>query len=241
MHLHVAMNEQSFPETTMPQTEDEMLVAAAKNGDSAAFESLVARNKRLVLAMARRMTGSSADAEDLSQQTFMKAYANLSRFGGRSSFSTWLVSIARNEARMWHRKTRKFREVTMTELCNGDSFEKPLEFIDWRPSPEATYSQKQRSLLLFSAMERLKPRMRDTLKVCDIDEQPALTAAVLLGVTVNAVKSRRLRGRLALRRRLEYSLSPETRRSRDRPDPENQASLPRTCDAPEFEDLRCPA
>ena len=77
------------------KTQEGELVAAAKSGDSA----LVMRHKRLVLAITRRMTGSFVEAEDVSQQAFMKAFRNLSRFAGRCSFSTWLVTIAMNDMR----------------------------------------------------------------------------------------------------------------------------------------------
>jgi len=202
-------------ETRTPETDEGKLVTAAKSGDSVAFEALVMRNKRLVQAITRRMTGSLVEAEDVSQQAFMKAFAKLSSFGGRCSFSTWLVTIAMNEARMWHRRARRSREVPMTELSTGDAtVEIPLEFMDWRPNPEAKYSQKERRQLLRSAMERLKPKTREALKVCDLEEQSTTSAAVVLGITASAIKSRRLRGRVALRRTLESSLSPEKRRSR---------------------------
>jgi len=81
------------------KTEEGELVAAAKSGHSAAFDALVMRHKRLVLAITRRMTGNFVEAEDVNQQAFMKAFTNLSRFAGRCSFSTWVVTIAMNDMR----------------------------------------------------------------------------------------------------------------------------------------------
>jgi RNA polymerase sigma-70 factor (ECF subfamily) len=214
MYPLMAVNAEGPTETTAPQTEVEKLVAAAKDGDSAAFEALVMRYKRLVLAVTRRITGSIVEAEDLSQQAFMKAFANLSKFAGRCSFSTWLVTIAMNEARMWHRKARRSREVPMAELGTGETSEMPVDFMDRRPNPEATYSQEERTQHLRSAMERLNPAMREALKLCDLEEQTSIAAALLLGVTVSGVKSRRHRGRLALRRTLESRLFPEKRCAR---------------------------
>jgi RNA polymerase sigma factor (sigma-70 family) len=119
-----------------------------------------------------------------------------------------------NEARMWHRRARRSREGLITDLCIGETtVEIPLEFMDRRPSPEATYLQKERRQLLRSAMERLKPETREALKACDLEEQSTIAAAVALGITVSAVKSRKLRGRLALRRTLESRLPPDGRRS----------------------------
>ncbi|MFP5226708.1 MAG: RNA polymerase sigma factor [Acidobacteriota bacterium] len=178
-------------------------MAAAIQGDSAAFETLVLRNQRVVMAMTRRMTGSLEEAEDLTQQAFMKAFSNLSQFGARSSFATWLVSIAMNEARMWLRKARKSREVAMSSLCTDEGLDVPLEFMDSRPGPEASYAENERKHLLISELERLNPATRVALVLCDLGEQTCEEAAPALGISVNALKSRRHRGRAALRKRLE--------------------------------------
>lgn len=215
MNQNVSANEQAVTLIQRPETEQDRLVSAARSGDTSACEALVMRNKRLVLAVTRRVTGNLMDAEDVSQEAFMKAFANLSRFGGRCSFSTWLVSIAMNEARMWYRKARRSREVSLTDLSAGETFETTtLEFTDGRPDPEASFSQREVSGLLVSAMNRLKPAMRDAVQLCDLEERSAIAAAVRLGISKNALKSRRFRGRLALRQKLESSFPPQKRRNR---------------------------
>ena len=243
MYPFLAKNEQRLGEAGSAKLEEDKLVAAAQSGDSAAFEALVMRYKRLVLAIIRRMTRSFEEAEDLTQQAFMKAFANLSSFGGRCSFSTWLVTIAMNEARMWHRKARRSREVSMAELGTGETSEMPVDFMDRRPNPEATYSQEERTQHLRSAIERLNLAMHEAMKVCDLQEQTSIAAAVLLGLTVSAVKSRRLRGRLALRRALESHLSPEKRRSRkgardQATESAKERDLHKTCGVPSSPELR---
>lgn len=205
MYSSSPVNPQNASEKKTTGRDDDMLVAAATSGDAAAFETLVIRYKRIVLAVTRRMTGSFVDAEDLTQQAFMKAFANLSRFGGRCSFCTWLVSIAMNEARMWNRKARRSVEVPMVNFDTGELFEMPIEFMDPRPNPETNYAQEERSRLLLAAMDDLKPETRNALKMCDLDEESTVNTAVVLGISVNALKSRRLRGRAMLRRKLEKS------------------------------------
>ena len=79
----------------MPQT-DAATVALARDGDSEAFRALVERHSRAVFRLAHRMTGSAQDAEDVVQETFLKAYRQLSRFESRANFSTWLHRIAVN-------------------------------------------------------------------------------------------------------------------------------------------------
>lgn len=190
---------------------EESLVAAAIQGDVAAFEMLALRYKRLVMAITRRMTGSFVEAEDLTQQAFLKAFANVSRFAGRCSFSTWLTSIAMNEARMWLRKARKSRETMMTDLRADDGLDALPDFMDWRPSPEAAYSKTERHRVLYSELERLKPAMRAALQLCDLEGQSTVEASLALGITVSAIKSRRLRGRVILCKRLEARFTPAKR------------------------------
>lgn len=202
-----AVTYENCPAVPPARVSEEGLVAAAIQGDVEAFETLALRYKRIVMSITRRMTGSVVEAEDLTQQAFLKAFANISRFAGRCSFSTWLISIAMNEARMWLRKARKFREVTMSELVSDDNLDAPVDFMDTRPSPEANYSQSERTWMLSSELARLKPEMRAALQLCDLEEQSSADASLALGVTANGVKSRRLRGRAILRKRLEAKFS----------------------------------
>lgn len=183
------------------------LVAAAIQGDTDAFEVLALRHRRIVMAMMRRMTGSLEEAEDLTQQALMKAFAKIATFGGRCSFSTWLVSIAMNEARMWGRKAWKSREVRMSELCKNESLDIQVEFTDSRPGPEATYFEKELKRLLFSELKRLTPAIRVAVQVCDLEERPSEEVAPVLGISVNAVKSRRHRARAILRSRMAAKLT----------------------------------
>jgi RNA polymerase sigma-70 factor, ECF subfamily len=183
---------------------DNILVAEAMDGDSRSFEVLIRRYQRVILAIGRRTTGTFADAEDIAQQTFIKAFVGLSRFEGRSSFSTWLISIARNEARMWRRKQSRLREVPHS-CDSAEENPSPLpEIADTRSNPESTYSEKERRIILLSRMARLSPAVRSALETCDLREESSRAAAMLLGTTVPAVKSRRSRGRAALRRVLAH-------------------------------------
>ena len=90
---------QAVPPVHTPVEEDESaLIASAKNGEGQAFEVLVARHQRRILAIALRYTRVRQDAEDIMQQCFQKAFFHLHQFEGRSSFSTWLTRVAINEA-----------------------------------------------------------------------------------------------------------------------------------------------
>jgi len=180
---------------------DDTLVLEAIDGNSQSFEILVRRYQRLIIALGRRMTGNGADAEDIAQQTFMKAFLRLPGFERRSSFSTWLTSIAINEARMWKRKQSRLREISPCE-GSDDNSAPALDTADSRLDPESSCSESERRSVLLSRITRLNPTLRSAVEACDLREQSTQAAALLLGITVSAVKSRRHRGRAVLRRAL---------------------------------------
>lgn len=194
---------------SMDKAADHALVLRALEGDSAAFETLVCRYTRVVMTLSRRITGSLEDAEDVAQQAFMKALINLSRFRFHCAFSTWLVSIAINEARMWTRKRRRSREVPMAATAGEDGSVIVFDWPDERPDPESVYLRKESDQLLRSELKRLAPTSREAIEICDLQQLSTADTALSLGVTVAAVKSRRSRGRAALRRRLERQLCRE--------------------------------
>jgi len=181
---------------------DDILVIEAIGGNSQSFEILVRRYQQRIIGLGRRMTGNGADAEDIAQQTFMKAFLRLPGFERRSSFSTWLTSIAINEARMWKRKQSRLREVSPCGESNEEAAAPALDVADSRPNPETSCSEKERRAVLFGRITHLNPTLRSAVEVCDLGEESTQAAALLLGITASAVKSRRHRGRAILRRAL---------------------------------------
>jgi RNA polymerase sigma-70 factor (ECF subfamily) len=178
---------------------DDVLVIEAIGGNSRSFEMLVRRYQRLIVALGHRMTGNRTDAEDIAQQTFMKAFLGLQAFERRCSFSTWLTSIAINEARMWKRKQSRLREVTPCGMDSEDTNTPFFEFADSRPDPESSCSERERRAVLFSRITHLNATLRSAVEACDLLGESNQTAALLLGITATAVKSRRHRGRAILR------------------------------------------
>ena len=181
--------------------DDHTLVKAAMSGDVVAFDSLVVRHRQLVLSIARRLMGSSEKADDIVQQTFLKAFTKLSTFQFRSSFSTWLISIARNEAIMWHRSAQRWREVSMVHVTStGETI--PMDFPDRRSDPEMLFCQKESYQRLFSAIACLNPDARAAIELTYLEEQSNAAVALQLEITVAALKTRKVRGRASLRRKL---------------------------------------
>src|SRR5258706_12352861 len=107
-------------ETDAAKKSDEMLVSAAKCGNTQAFEELILRHEQKVLAVAQRITNNREDAQDVAQETFHKAFCHLNTFQEKSRFSTWMTRIAMNEAFMLLRRRRGALEVLPESPVDGD-------------------------------------------------------------------------------------------------------------------------
>jgi RNA polymerase sigma-70 factor (ECF subfamily) len=180
---------------------DDALVAAIKRGDTQAFEELVLRHKQRVLAVAQRITNNREDAEDVTQESFHKAFLHLDSFQEKSRFSTWLTRIAMNEALMLLRRRRGVFEVLPESPDDGiPSGSEP--FVDQSPNPEESCSQRERTRLLTEAINRLGPTIRAAILLRDIEERSVKETAQILGTSITAVKARVFQGRRKLRRTL---------------------------------------
>jgi RNA polymerase sigma-70 factor (ECF subfamily) len=185
---------------------DGALVAAAKRGDKEAFALLVKRHERRVLVTARRITGNQQDAEDAVQQCFQNAFVHLSRFEGKSAFSTWLTRIAMNEALMLLRKGRSLREISIDASQGREEAAPALEIFDSAPGPEISYSQREQRELLSAAMSTLRPSMRQAIELRDLRELSVSETAQVTGLSVPAVKARLFHARRKLREALRRSI-----------------------------------
>jgi RNA polymerase sigma factor (sigma-70 family) len=185
-----------------------MLVAVARSGDSSAFVELSNRHSRRVLHKIYRITNNWQDAEDVLQESLMRAFVNLHTFECRASFSTWLTRIAINTALMLLRK-RKGPPISAIDrsLDNFGESEK-WELRDHRDNPEQHYARQQRASMLSGAMLRLRPESRRVLELQQAGGLSTKEIAQSLGISEPAVKSRLLRARIAWR---EFMQS-ETRR-----------------------------
>ncbi len=179
------------------------LVEAARGGDAEAFTTLVNQYDRNIYRLALNITGNPEDAEDVLQETFLKAYANLERFKGDSRFYTWLVRIGVNEALMKLRKRKADRTVSLDEpIETGDDESMPREVVDWGENPEQRYARQELNDILAQALNELEPAFRIVVYLRDVESLSTEETAEMLNLSVPAVKSRLLRGRLKLRERL---------------------------------------
>lgn len=177
-------------------------MAAAKGGDNAAFSELIRHYDRRVFRMAKQITQNDDDAEDVLQETFLKAYTHLDDFQGNSKFYTWIVRIAVNEALMKLRKRRSDRTVPLDDPIDTGEDEVVREIAVWDQNPEDTYSQEELAVILDDAVKSLKPAYRTVFILRDIEEMSIEETAAALNLSISAVKSRLLRARLQLREKL---------------------------------------
>jgi RNA polymerase sigma-70 factor (ECF subfamily) len=196
-----APNPHKLP-SRIAKDDEHLLVAAAKKGDTRAFEELVNRYEKKIFRVTMNITRNQEDAEDAMQDAFMKAYSHLKDFSGDSRFYTWLVRIAANEALMRLRKRRP-NVMSLDEPVEGEEDLMPRELQDWGPSPLQRFAQTEMKEILNTAIEALAPDFRTVFVLRDVEELSTEETAKALGISVPAVKSRLLRARLKLREQLD--------------------------------------
>jgi RNA polymerase sigma-70 factor, ECF subfamily len=189
-------------------SEDQALVVAANRGSADAFETLFERCQPKIFAIALRYTRVREDAEDVVQQTFLKAFVHLHRFEGKASFSTWLTRIAMNEALMLLRKRRGLCEVPIADSSDDEMPALGFEVPDPSPDAEVIYLKREATEILRSAIGKLPARLRAAVELRELGELSSQETAKRMGVSVTAVKARIFHGRRKLRktlRRLEIA------------------------------------
>ena len=184
--------------------EEYALLAAAKRGDSAAFEILCKQSANTVFRVARQMMRNNEDAEDVVQESFQQAFIHLKSFKGDSRFSTWLSRIAINAALMRLRKKQRKWDVSLDESAEIDESSSRLDVEDQGLNPEQLYAQKERERILSEAMKELTPGMRKAIELRELGERSTEETARIMGISVGAVKARVFHGRRKLRERLKH-------------------------------------
>ena len=172
---------------------------ALRAGDRDEFSRLVEQYSANIYRLALRMLDQPQDAEDVLQETFLKAYRGLKNFDGRSRLSTWLFRIATNEALMLLRK-HKPEFVSIDEPVETEEGEQePVQIVDWCCLPEGEMMSKEARQHLNEAAERLPHNLRVVFLLRDIEDLSTQETAEVLGLTETAVKTRLSRARMRLR------------------------------------------
>jgi len=191
-----------MPVSTQAGTDEATLVARAREGNTAAFAELVRRYEGKIFRLAQHVTQNREDAEDVLQETFMKAYEHLDQFQGNSKFYTWIVRIAVNQALMKLRRKKTGKTVSLDETIDTGEDTVVREIAAWEENPEQRFSREELGEILDSAIESLEPPYRSVFVLRDIEELSTEETADALSLSIPAVKSRLLRARLQLREKL---------------------------------------
>ncbi len=184
---------------------DVALVERVRAGDVSAYDALVRKYERQVFRISQHITQNREDAEDVTQDAFLKAYEKLEQFQGNSKFYTWLVRIAVNESLMRLRRRRTGRMVSIDEDIATEEGSVPRDLADWAPDPEQNYSREELAGILERAWKGLPKGFRIVFELRDVQGLSTEDTAEALGLSIPAVKSRLLRARLQLRERLSRS------------------------------------
>src|SRR6202167_6038720 len=186
----------------VPVDDEQELVARARQGDTASFSILLRRYEGKIFRLAMNITQNREDAEDVLQESFLKAYEHLDQFLGNAKFYTWIVRIAVNQALMKLRKRRSDRAVSLDEQIDTGEDTVVREIAAWDPDPEERYSREELHTILSTVIDELAPIYRTVFTLRDVDGLSTEETAEALELSVPAVKSRLLRARLQLRERL---------------------------------------
>lgn len=169
--------------------------------DDAALLVLFFEKRRAQLLWdAQRVTKSAEEAEDIVQESLLKAWRNLQQFRGEAQIGTWLRAIVKNTAREWLRSRGSRVHLPLETRRNEDEEPAVLELIDTRLGPEEWCERREIEEILYSELGTLTYLSRRAIELCALEEQSLRDAARTLNVGVVAVKSRMFRGRRLLER-----------------------------------------
>jgi RNA polymerase sigma-70 factor (ECF subfamily) len=188
------------------------MIAEILAGQTEAFHELIRPYERSVYLMALSLLHNEAEAEDVAQEAFIKAYRNLGRFRSESRFSTWLIAIALNEARA--RLRRKQPRLT-DSIDDPEGSIVPAQLTDWREIPSETLERQEMRSLIRRALEALPRAYREVFVLRELEERNVKETADTLGITVASVKMRLHRARMMLQKQLApqlISAAPKRRR-----------------------------
>lgn len=181
--------------TTLEALTDEELVAACLDRagrDNRPFRELFRRYQMIVWRVCYGVVRNQQDAEDLTQEVFVKIYRNLDRFEGRSALKTWIYRIAMNTSK------NELRRRSRRPQVEGTSVEELSEYLAGEETVEAYWANQVRNAHLRAALQQLKPQQLEMIRLKDFEQRQYTEIAELLDISLSAAKMRVQRARLAL-------------------------------------------
>jgi RNA polymerase sigma-70 factor (ECF subfamily) len=178
---------------------EQRLIERIRDGEHEAFYELIRPHERRLYTAAFLILRNEADAEDCVQEAVLKAFKNIRQFRAEAKFSTWLIQITLNDARM---KRRKERAGLMEPIDKGKGDEDaytPRDFADWREIPSEALERQEIRERLAEALDSLGEIYREVFVLRDMEQLSIEETATALGISTASVKTRLLRARLMLR------------------------------------------
>lgn len=205
-----------FPSTTAPlnrkrkaEFDDTDLIERLKAGDEEALEAIFNRYSAKLYNVAQRILGEVTDAEEVIQDVFWTAFRKAKSFRGSAQFSTWLYRLTINAALGKIRRSKKNKEIEYEEYLpkfQKDGHHSVRPVIDWSDTLDEKYAERELQQLMNDALNQLKPADKSAVVLSDMEGMSDKEIAVMLGLTVSAVKTRLHRARLFLRGKLAVHL-----------------------------------
>lgn len=200
----LAQKQMEFAESNSTATSvgsfEQDLIARVQAGQADAFYELVRPYERAVFLSALSLTRNDADAEEVAQEAMLKAFKNIAGFRREAKFSTWLIQIAINEAKMKIRKNRRHLYESIEEPQTSDDGDYiPKDFADWREIPSEALERKELRDALTSALNSLPEKYRTVMMLRDVQQLSISETAQVLGISEANVKTRLSRARLQMR------------------------------------------
>ena len=177
------------------------LIARVRAGESEAFYDLVRPHERGIYMAALSIVRNEADAEEVVQEAILKAFKAIGRFREESKFSTWIVQIVMNEARLKLRRARRHLYESLDAPVPGDEEGDyvPCDFADWREIPSEALENARLRAALRKAFASIGPKYQQVIVLRDVEHLSITETAQALGITEAAVKTRLMRARLMMR------------------------------------------
>jgi RNA polymerase sigma-70 factor (ECF subfamily) len=186
--------------------DEKQLIASIRGGETQQFHELIRPYERSVFVMALSLLHNEADAEDVAQEAFLKAFRNLSSFRGEAKFGTWLISIVLNEARSRLRRNKTVRVDSLDQESDEPGHISPALLRDWREIPSQALERNEMRLILREAVDALPDNYREVLLLRDVEELSTLEAATVLQISTASIKVRLHRARMMLQKDLAPKL-----------------------------------
>jgi len=186
-------------ENPAEKSNEEMLIRRIRGGEHELFYELIRPHEPRVYSAAFAILRNEADAEDAAQEAVLKAFKHIRQFRAEARFSTWLIQITVNEARMRRRKEHAHIVEPIVDHEDEEGNYRPRDFADWREIPSETLERNEVRQQLAEALASLGQNYREVFVLRDMQHLSIQETAKAVGISTASVKTRLLRARLMLR------------------------------------------